>query len=119
MLLNEVPDGATLTGLSVNVTGQPTHTWPIAVLPTFQLWRRTLTGNYGMSIVDDPSTSAAEYDVMHTISITIPWGVLIDRTNCSYSAILTNERSTNATAGLVLNGGMVYYTLPAEIGRAK
>lgn len=110
-LLLRLPNGATLTGLSVYIQAAPAHAGLPANKPTCQLHKISASGTttqIGTTITDAPADTTA-YQASHILGPSGGAGPtlsglseVIDNTTYVYRVSVSNESSTNALSGLVI-----------------
>jgi len=114
MFVLDIPNGVTLTALTVPVTGQAGHAGAGGLpspMPFFQLQKIKYSDGTITSItgtVTDSSASTSAYETRHTVTM----GTLsevIDRTQYSYVLKCTGEGATHFLAGLHLEAPEVTY----------
>lgn len=117
--------GAYLDHIDLQVAGAGGHVGLPAKMPSFGIFRRSISGGPGALITgtwtDDPSASAAAYDASHTVTLTpdpLATALIVDRTQYSYEIVAWNEGSTNALAGFLVGSLLISQINIPHAGRS-
>lgn len=98
------------TAVTVSVKGAGSHSWPIQFPPILQLLEVEADGSMTLlGSATDPSTNAAEYQVVHPISITLDPVVAMGGDKPRLVR-LQGEGGTNALPGLEVYKGWIDWT---------
>lgn len=111
--INGLPNGATLTAVTLALQGAITHGGAPATMPTFRVYYRpynSITRTQIGSTATDPYTSQATYDAMHTLAVS-GLSHTIDTAANTYHVVATGEAGANSIVGLTLAGFTVTCTI--------
>ena len=113
--------GANFDSLKLNLKGAGGHAALPLMMPSIALVRfdpemDTLVSlKSGTATVDDTSATAADYDAVHSITLTPDQNTTISLTKYSYYAVVCNEGNTNAQAELGLRNLIITMTTAGYI----
>lgn len=115
-LARHVPNGATITEVSIELRGNTGHAALPAQMPGLSVRREGGTGvslHSAGSRINDASASTAAYQSTHGIIATCNQNNVVDKSQYTYYAMILNEGSTNAIAGLIVTSMTVTFTVPS------
>jgi len=100
-------NGATLDSVKLYLRGKAGHGGLPVVMPALSIIRydastNTIVELRAAGMRDDPAPDVATYEAVHSISYACDQNHTIDRSQYTYSAIVTNEADTNALSNLKL-----------------
>lgn len=112
--------GANFDSLKLNLKGAGGHgalplMMPSLALVKFDPETDTLVSLLAANTVDDASASTADYDAVHSITLTPDQNQTISLTKYSYYAVVCNEGNTNALAELALRNFVITLTTKGYI----
>lgn len=111
-----VPNGATITSVAIELRGAGAHAALPVQMPGLAI-RRSGVSDVALhsagSRINDSSASTAVYQSTHGITATCNQNNVVDKSTYTYYAMILNEGSTNAIAGLIVQGLTITFTVPS------
>lgn len=110
-VIDDMPDGCTLTTVAVKFQPSGSHVGVPSAPPSIAVWTTDLTNGTQANIVSaiDPNTgSVGAYEVYTSLSVSP--NLVIDRTRYKYTVVFSGEGGTNALNALSLYGAIATFT---------